>query len=99
MILHGFAWRNSKNTVLRPKTLKLDPKSQKYPKNLKNYMKIQVFTSPGVAYLIPSTVCVNKHWSRLAFLWIAAGFLLRVLMNSNNCLCAVNGRSAAGAKH
>ena len=29
MVLHGFAWRNSKNTVSRPKTIKFDQQSQK----------------------------------------------------------------------
>ena len=29
MVLHGFAWRSSKNTVLRPTTLKIRPKNQK----------------------------------------------------------------------
>ena len=32
MILHGFAWRSSKNTVLRPTNLKFN---QNYPNNLK----------------------------------------------------------------
>ena len=33
MILHGFAWRSSKNTVLRPKTTKFDHQSKKYIRN------------------------------------------------------------------
>ena len=42
-MLHGFAWRSSKNMVLRPKTLKFDKKVQKYFNNPKNYLKIQGF--------------------------------------------------------
>ena len=37
MILHGFAWRNLKSKVLRPKNLKIRPNTQKHnqkPKNL-----------------------------------------------------------------
>ena len=36
MVLHGFAWRSSKNTVLRPKTLKIRPKNPDKTKNQKN---------------------------------------------------------------
>ena len=38
MILHGFAWRSSKNTVLRSKTLKFVKESTNHITNLKNYV-------------------------------------------------------------
>ena len=41
MILHGFASRRQKNTVLRPKTLKSNQKPKHMTqKNLKNHPKI-----------------------------------------------------------
>ena len=43
MILHGFAWRSSKDTVLRPKTLRFDPKSKKHLTNPKRYIKMHMF--------------------------------------------------------
>ena len=36
MILHGFAWRNSKNTVLIQNTVKFDHKFKKYTKHKTN---------------------------------------------------------------
>ena len=40
MILHGFAWRNSKNKVLKPKNVKFESKSQTHPKKIQNNFKI-----------------------------------------------------------
>ena len=37
MILHSFAWRSSKNMVLRPKTLRFDQTSKQYRKDQKKH--------------------------------------------------------------
>ena len=45
MVLHGFASRSPKNTVLRPKTLKFDPKLKNKTKSLKNNPEIKITIS------------------------------------------------------
>ena len=49
MLLHGFAWRSSKNKVLKPKTSKI----KTYQTNLKKYFKYICFIG---AFKVPCTL-------------------------------------------
>ena len=78
MILHGFAWRSSKNMLLLPKTLIFDGKLQRYFKNPTNTkktkktktqsMNIQVFLGFPVDLWRPVEPC-EALWSPVRALW------------------------------
>ena len=42
MILHGFCWRSSKNTIFWPKTLIFVQKSKRYTKKYQNYQRFKL---------------------------------------------------------
>ena len=69
MVLHGFAWRSSKNIVLRQKTLKTYQTSEHITKNPKHNSKIlvsMVFHWKVMTGLVGSMVCLGEECSLCA---------------------------------
>ena len=61
MILHGFAWRSSKNTILGPKTFKVYQTYFKHQENIKNFERLYI--KDGFSFLIEETLIRNKKLS------------------------------------
>ena len=77
MILHGCAWRSSKNKVLGPKTLKINSKSQIYSNNLKNNSTIHENICFPVVFLVRVTLGLfeMKSKAKAYYLFVGGSYL------------------------
>ena len=76
MILHGFAWRSSKNIVLRPKNFKFNPNSENISKKQNTPINLLTvwWSKPSDNYIFLDSSSPNNLISTFAFIATAENY-------------------------